>query len=33
VSLGIMSIEDAPDEHIDEAHKAADAILGEGKDN
>jgi hypothetical protein len=30
---GIYSIEDAPDELIDEAHRAADKILGEGKDD
>jgi aspartate carbamoyltransferase catalytic subunit len=32
-ALGIMSIEDAPDELIDEAHEEADKILGKGKDN
>jgi hypothetical protein len=31
--LGIMSIEDAPDELIEEAHEEADKILGKGKNN
>lgn len=31
--LGISSIEDAPDELLDEADKYADSILGVGNDN
>jgi len=31
--LGIFSIEDAPDEFIESAHKYADSILGVGNDN
>lgn len=30
---GVFSIEDAPDELIDAAHKSADEILGEGNDD
>lgn len=33
LGLGIMSIEDASDELIEEAHEEADKILGKGKNN
>jgi hypothetical protein len=33
IALGIMSIDDAPDELIEEAHEEADKILGKGNDN
>ncbi|MNK06933.1 hypothetical protein D3C87_248360 [compost metagenome] len=32
-ALGITSIDEAPDELIDEAHEEADKILGKGNDN
>ena len=33
LALGITSIEDAPDDLIDEAHEYADSILGKGNNN
>jgi Mg/Co/Ni transporter MgtE len=33
IALGIMSIDDAPDELIEEANEEADKVLGKGNDN